>query len=484
MRRSVTRTLFALGAALGMSAACGARDDGDFEFDPGSGGDGGTSAVSGRGGAGRGGEGTLGRGGTSSSAGAFGRGGTGGGFGTAGAFGTAGIFGRGGTAGTVGRIGSGGDIADGSFGRGGSAGRDGSAGRGGRGLPPDGGPDFGPENCLNAWDDDDDGAIDCSDSDCTVGYTCSPSFPNPWWGPAQLWQGSEPPGDAFCQENGTLDSIASGHFGAIADRPQCADCLCGPPAGVLCSTARLTFSASSNCSSPGSQLSIPSNICQAFLLSSVDARSFRWEAAPAVGGACQPTTDGSSVIPPLRWSQYAEVCVPPLPGGGCATGVCVPRPASPFAAGICIVHPGDLACPSNYPQRYVYYQASLDTRACTECSCTSPSGAACSGSVTVGSDALCGADRSTVQTIGSCGTLGADPSPPSPPFLQSRSGFYSEGSASGGSCTASGGAVTGTVSETDPITICCTAAPDGGGGRFKLPGLRPKPGPAADPGAD
>jgi hypothetical protein len=475
MRRAVIRMLLALAAVLGMSAACGARDDGDFEFDPGSGGDGGTSAVSGRGGASRGGEGTLGRGGTLGRAGAFGRGGTGGGFGTAGAFGSAGMFGRPGTSGTAGMFGTGGRSPDGSVGRGGSA---------GRGLRPDGGPEFGPENCLNAWDDDDDGAIDCEDSDCTPGYTCAPPFSHPWWGPGQLWLGSEPPGDAFCQEHGNIDSFASGHLGAIAGTPQCADCLCDPPADIVCPNARLSFSPSSDCSSPGSPLTIPSNMCQAFLLSSVDARSFRWEASPATDGACQPRTDGSSVIPPLRWSQYAEVCVPPLPGGGCGTGFCVPRPESPFAAGICIVIEGDLACPGNYRQRFVYYQGLLDTRDCTECSCTSPSGAVCSGSVTVGSDALCSADRSTVQTIGSCGTLGADPSAPAPPLVQSRSAFYSEGAATGGSCAASGGAATGTVSETDPITICCTDAPDGGGGRFRLPGLRPKPGPAVDSGAD
>jgi hypothetical protein len=97
--------------------------------------------------------------------------------------------------------------------------------------------------------------------------------------------------------------------------------------------------------------------------------------------------------------------------------------------------------------------------------------------VTVASDASCNANRSTLRTIGSCATLGADPTPPAPPFLQSRSAFYTESSVSGGTCIPSARVVTGSAVATNPLTFCCTVVPP----RFRLPVLRPKP---PDAGAD
>jgi len=508
MRRSVIRTLLALAAALGMSAACGARDDGlDLEFDPGSGGDGGTGAVSGRGGGGRGGSlgrgGASGRGGTLGSAGAFGSdgfggtfgsdgfGGTfgsdgfGGTFGMAGAFGSAGragAFGRGGSFGTAGMVGRGGSFGSaGMFGSGGigpdgSVGRGGSAGRGGTGGLPDGGI----EDCMNGRDDDGDNLLDCADPNCNAGFTCTPVPPAGWVGPFALWQGTSAPSPTVCSDNGFQQVVGRAFAGIAADPAVCAGCVCGSPVDVACPEARIGFSTAATCTGALTELTIPSNVCHPFLLP-IDARGVRWVSSLPQGGSCEPGTNGVSTVPPVRWSRQAAACYNPAPGGGCSTGSCQPRPTAPLGTGTCIGQVGELACPSQYPQRSVYYFGMQDTRGCAECSCASPSGASCSGQLLVASDSICSADRATVRTIGSCAAIGADPTPPAPPIPQSRSAIYRETGASGGTCRPSGGNPIGSAEVNSPVTFCCTAgALDGGGARFRLPGLRPQ----GDSGAD
>jgi hypothetical protein len=485
MRSSVIRTLFALGAALGMSAACGARDDGlDLEdFDPGSGGDGGTGAVSGRGGGGRGGSlgrgGVSGRGGESGRGGAFGSDGVGGTFGMAGAFGSAGraggfgrggtfgsagtfgrggtfgsagTFGRGGTFGSAGRFGTGGIGPDGSVGTGGRGGRGGSAGRGGDGGLPDGGI----ENCLNGLDDDGDNLIDCADPNCNAGFTCTPPPPDGWVGPVALWQGTAAPSPTVCSDNGFQQVAATLFAGVIAAPAMCAGCVCDSPVDVSCPEARISFSASATCAAPLTGLTIPSNLCHAFLLP-IDARSVRWESVAAQGGFCSPSTNGESTLPPLRWSRHAAACFNSTPGGGCSTGTCQPRPTAPLGSRTCIAQVGEFTCPSQYPQRSLYYFGVQDNRGCTECSCATPTGASCSGQLLVTSDSVCSAERTTIRTIGTCATVGPDPTPPAPPIPQSRSAVYRETGASGGTCRSSGGSATGSAEDASPVTFCCAA---------------------------
>jgi hypothetical protein len=487
MRRRVIRSLLATAVALGTAAACGARDDGvDVEFDPGAGGNLGTGAISGS--SGRGGGGSFGRGGALGSdgvGGAFGSDGVGGAFGTAGAFGSAGTFGSGGTFGAAGTGGSVGP--DGSVGRGGSSGRGGS-GRGGTAGFPDGGlpdgsipdasfPDSGREDCMNGRDDDGDNLLDCADPDCSAGFVCTPPAPAGWLGPAALWQGTDVPPFRLCPDNGYQQGLGGGWTGIIAEPALCADCTCSAPEGASCATANLSFGNPGTCGGLTLPTTILANVCQSFRLR-LDARSVGWDSAPATGGACQSGTDGDSTLPPVRWSRYAAACYNPRPGGGCSSGGCLPRPAAPFGGGICITQTGDLACPSPYTERFLYYGGLLDNRSCTACSCASPSGATCSGSVLLGSDAICSADRITLSRLGSCADLGPDPTPPEPPAQQSRSAYYTGSVANRGTCAPSGGAPIGSAEATNPITYCCTPPPSRG--RFRIP-PRPRP---LDAGAD
>jgi hypothetical protein len=233
--------------------------------------------------------------------------------------------------------------------------------------------------------------------------------------------------------------------------------MCSAPQGIVCPAVTLQFFAQPACSGLGGSLTIPSGVCQSFLLSSIEADSVLWQNAPPSGGACLPGTNGSSVIPPLVWKETARACGNAQVGGGCGPGVCAPRPQAPFESGACIFRQGDFACPPGpFTQRSVFFQGANDSRSCTQCNCSSPTGATCSGSIELGTNQSCTADPTLLSSPGQCAPLPPDPTPPAPPFQESRSVRYNEGAPTGGSCNASGGQVTGSATATNPVTYCCS----------------------------
>jgi hypothetical protein len=158
----------------------------------------------------------------------------------------------------------------------------------------------------------------------------------------------------------------------------------------------------------------------------------------------------------LNWQETARACGSPKMGAGCSVGTCVPRPKSPYAAALCIARDGDHLCPpGSFDKRRLFFQDALDTRACSGCNCSSPTGATCSGSVVLGTDFSCQSQTVTLSSPGSCAPLPPDPTPPAPPYSESRSVRFSTAGPVGGACSVSGGQTTGSVTPTDPVTICC-----------------------------
>lgn len=412
-----------------MLCGCGGRDELDM-FPPIAGGSAGAIGTGGKGGASFGG-----------SAGAVSTGGSSfGGFGGA----TAGAGGLpiGGTGGLL----TGGSAGAAQGGVGGSAG----AAQGGTGGTVG-------EICTNGVDDDGDGAVDCEDTDCDEGYTCAPSVPAGWQGPVALWEGGSAAGAPACSKAGGYPDLeVTAMDDLTAPAAQCAACRCLAPEGIVCPTAQLGFYTSTSCNVVGSAASITADECHAFVFSGAAPTGLRWEASPALGGACRPDLDGTSRLPPLRWDRFARACGSAPEGEGCGTGACVPRPSAPFGAGLCIYRRGDFACPAGpYVNRELYFERAADSRSCTECSCSSPSGASCTGSLTLATDRNCSVDLQVLSSAGQCTALIPDPTPPDPPFLASRSFFYEDTGPVGGSCSPFGGQPAGTATPADPVTICC-----------------------------
>jgi len=86
--------------------------------------------------------------------------------------------------------------------------------------------------------------------------------------------------------------------------------------------------------------------------------------------------------------------LPPLPDGQCplaTNDVCAYAKVEGFS--VCLVGQGDIACPSGWNDRHLYYD---DFGACT-CSCGSPVGDSCSTTVTAYADAACTTSLGSVK---------------------------------------------------------------------------------------
>jgi hypothetical protein len=314
-----------------------------------------------------------------------------------------------------------------------------------------------PESCLNGMDDDCDGLVDCADPNCFAGFTCTPDAPADWQGPVALYQG---PGDSAAPSCGMSGGYplfeADGFDGLSAAPAMCPGCGCSDPKGVACDIAQEQFFGNNQCAGGGGTLTIAANVCQAFVSLS-DPLGVAWSAAPPSGGVCLTKTMGTPVVPPVGWANRARACDGEPDGGGCGPNLCVPRPAGNFQKTLCIVHGGDVPCPGGaYGKRSLYYQGVADSRGCTDCECGPPKGMTCTGTLQLWDDTQCQSNTTTLTSVGQCGALMPDPTPPPAPYKTLRSTKYTPGAAIGGSCTSTPSVATGEVKPAAPITICCT----------------------------
>ena len=377
--------------------------------------------------------------------------------GAAGALGSSGATGHAGNSGVSGGSGSSG--ATGHAGNSGVSGDSGSSGATGQaGNTGVSGSTSSGENCTNGIDDDRDGSADCADTDCIAGFMCAPPTPGDGWvGPLSFWSGSGAP-PACTNESGFPTEITNAGSGISVAPSSCYSCECGAPQGVSCQVGALTIFSDQACSGLNRTLNIVQGECVAFLSSTMDPASVRWESAPPAGGACIPKTSGSAVIPPVQWDTRMRACGDAPPNGaGCGIGSCVARPKAPFAKQFCVYQRGDLACPAgSYSNRSVYFSGVTDTRTCTDCECTLPSGTSCTGTLKLFTDLLCGADETNLSSVSQCSTLAPDPTPPALPYLTLRSVLYNGSPGSDGSCSPRSSRAEGGVWQSDPITVCCT----------------------------
>lgn len=184
----------------------------------------------------------------------------------------------------------------------------------------------GPESsCFDGLDNNGDRLFDCADPTCAAVAACvEPAPAGGWTGPAALYAGAAPVPACPAPYTMTLDP---GGTDLAAGPATCAACTCGPP----------------------------------------------------TGGACTPA-GGAATVPAPTFTTTARACaMPPTTATGCPSGVCRPI-APPSFAGQCIVHTGDQPCPGPpYTNRHVFQEAD-DTRGCTPCTCSAPTGGACTPS--------------------------------------------------------------------------------------------------------
>lgn len=303
---------------------------------------------------------------------------------------------------------------------------------------------------------------------------CSPAAPSGWGPPALLWFGDESNAPSCPDRAPTL-----GYRGYTdLKRPfGCGSCSCDPPTGTCGLPTTITASSTSQCpSDPFSATMTPFNppspwdgSCTA--LGAVPALAVCSGGVPCVQSLtigplsvheteCRPSL-GSPVVPKnllSSWGTYAVEC---LGSGICLSSgeLCTPTPDA-FSGGFqqCIFHEGDVACPtdvqSTYTHKHVFYGDFADTRTCTPCTCGAPTGGVCKAEISIFADAVCSAAIHISTPVDSNADLCIGVLPGSALGSKSaRQPTYTPGA-----CRASGGAVLGTVTPTEPTTFCCTTS--------------------------
>jgi len=303
-----------------------------------------------------------------------------------------------------------------------------------------------PEDCLDGLDNDLDGDIDCADSDCTTGFTCTDEAPTGWTSVA-LEQGmGAAPMPMPCPDGTIEESLFTGPAGPA----ECSACTCGALAGNTCNAPTIAcFPGSNNCGS-GQQdwtNNFANGNCAKPDIGFTGSLSCRLTSAATVGqsGACPPSM--SDFGNKDTWAGWVQSCGIKTGNGGCGTGkVCTAKPLD--TQSLCIRQDGQQMCPGGWNPVEAYL-GGVDDRSCAACSCTS--NASCTGGTyqvfdsngcAAGGDNPITIDNNTCRNVSALIDFGSWSIQRNPPMA-------------GGSCTPQGGEPTGSVQPKGPVTFCC-----------------------------
>jgi hypothetical protein len=313
-----------------------------------------------------------------------------------------------------------------------------------------------PDNCADP--------ATCQDNACPG--RCVPLPPQGFSGPVLLWVGSE----AQAPECPTQapQQVYVGHSGLHASH-ECASCECTEPACVL--PAGIVASTLSACPSDGPGVILtdfdapPSwdGSCTSPTIVSPDmlgSMTFQ----PATERPCEavPQTSPQDSAP-IIWDSFARACSGENIDASCQdqrlTCLSSADPPPPgFRQCIMSMVPDDetdVQCPEDYPDMHVFFGAVDDTRACTECSCTSTATSTCVVYMSVFQDSRCTSSLVQNFLVGMTEPLCVDLAP----GLQ-LGGMAAEWLTNQpGTCEASGGMPTGEAKPKDPRTFCCQPPP-------------------------
>jgi hypothetical protein len=313
-----------------------------------------------------------------------------------------------------------------------------------------GGPyDTGAEDCLNGVDDDDDGAVDCEDSDCSPFFYCVPSVPEGWEGPVALWEGAgvAPGCDSYYPVGAaTLPS----RLLAPAEPNLCPECSCTSPSAALCSSASLEYFADADCGESLGSVEVGEACSAASVSHAAGARPVAARFAPRqdLSVECSAVADGVPVSPPVALEKVRACGQPGLTGLGCQSKQhCLPRPLPPFASSICIHKRGEFDCPAGFPEaRPRYYQVASDGRFCRPCLCGAVT---CRGSVSDSTDDFCSSTTTNISP-GQCVPVAEDDS------MGADTRSVSFDAEAGAACSSAGPSrPDGDYTLTSPVSYCC-----------------------------
>ena len=329
-----------------------------------------------------------------------------------------------GAAGSAGTAGSGTGGSSGASGSGGTAGSAGAAGATG-----------GAAGSAGAA-----GGAACD----TKSHVCAPEAGAGWTGPVAYRQGKGAPPSC---PGSYPTKVADGKVGLNAGKATC-KCSCDPATGISCTgTAKLYDVAEGafGCIAiPGGATAWQGTSSSCSKPTSSTSGQVRLVApAPSKAGTC--AAKSAHAIPTPSWAEETRICNGANPAAGsCASGQsCLPQPGAPYD--LCVYRPGDMACPSAYPQKTVVYEDFKDTRTCSGCSCGSAS-STCGGSLQLASG--CSGTTLLYTTVSGCGL-------PAGGINVSTSHWASYKPDPKGTCQESTSTLSGAATPTGATTVCC-----------------------------
>ncbi len=302
-----------------------------------------------------------------------------------------------------------------------------------------------------------------ADTTPDAGCTCM-AIPSGWTGPRALYEGDSNAPAPTCAGAYGSKSFA-GNASLVAPPASCTACACGGQTGAKCGAelAYYTNACGSTSTGCGSEnFALLAGTCQGLGTGSGACagryvQSFAAVTLQEAVGSCAPsggTPNGGTA----SWNTTAVACSPlttPPPGSCDAGQLCAPATPAPFSH-LCITAPGAQSCPSGTPftSQYVYYTGIEDTRSCTACSCGTPVNVcSASGTVSFWTAYNCSGTPTGTYTINDVNASVCQVLP-----MMSYYSTWTPSSFVPGSCPASGGSPTGTVTAdaSTAVTFCCT----------------------------
>ena len=301
----------------------------------------------------------------------------------------------------------------------------------------------------------DAGGLDANELDAGSGLdappppptcVCVPAAPPGWTGPIAVIKAqgnAQKPPVCPAGLKATLEAGAG-----LAAPQSCSPCSCGSPTGA-CAIADVQGLKNAcgdvNC---GPSRPVGTN-CQSFSGGCGIGSRAAQATASAGQGSCGP--DGG--VPPTSYATVGTGCA--FAAGapadaGCPTGMaCAPASAAAPTAAKCIVRSGDVQCPgAKYIAASTYTTGVMDTRQCSACGCSAPSGVSCDGGViTLYATDMCANAITTEAVNGVCVDLAAQ-------LLSAK--MTTTPTSVGGACVPTGGGfLGGAATPSNPTTVCC-----------------------------
>ena len=281
---------------------------------------------------------------------------------------------------------------------------------------------------------------------------CAPAVPNGWHGPLVLFEAS---GAGAAQPLPDCPSSSTSAFEGKSDPAPstgCA-CSCAPSGAFICKDPVFDFYTDSTCNTHcGAATQIAPTTCSTYDKTSCPGAPYvKIGDAQATGASCAPSTTPPD---PASWTKTSRLCQPTSTDSStCPVGqVGAPAATPPYdTSRVCIASLGKLACPPEYPEAHVYFDATsiVDARRCKTCACGDVKGG-CGGQVKF-SDKNCTESswptsfKDVVDIPTSCFAL---------TNIYEKTLVYSAPQKSGGTCDPSGGGVEGDIGGTS-LSVCC-----------------------------